>query len=432
MRFGTVQAYHKPWYAVLFDGEAEERKMRGRELAGLLLFEPADFRNPMLFHFDFSDMNPLLCPGWVLGMHGYLHEYNVILPRAWLDRGLTAEREGRPVEIDASDYPSFREAERAALRDYCLELTGESRATSTLDGLRHPALKALWWFASRGCALPPTPEDATMYLAYLALHVNTKGSVECARGAIAFMCTVNGWDKSLMLGGRARVPIDAMRRRHVGETHKSAGLTVDQVRAVMRAYISVRFDLTWQQQWRVAFGIGLCTMFKTLARYDDLRQLRYDATHFTRTDIMIELLVVTRKNNQEHSTRVSIARAADRREFGVYDALVLGHELFGGHGFIMPHVDAAGLVHRERPMEYDDFVRFLRHGLVYATGMSEEEAGRYAGHSARSGAGTAAAQSGLQPHQICHLAGVKDINWLVGYMRESIGDRLRASWAVGL
>ena len=75
---------------------------------------------------------------------------------------------------------------------------------------------------------------------------------------------------------------------------------------------------------------------------------------------------------------------------------------------------------------------FLPHWLVYATGMSEEEAARYAGHSARSGAGTAAAQSGLQPHQICHLAGVKDINWLVGYMRESIRDRLRASWAVGL
>ena len=44
MQFGTVRAYHKPWYAVLFDGEVDERKMRGRELAGLLLFEPADFR----------------------------------------------------------------------------------------------------------------------------------------------------------------------------------------------------------------------------------------------------------------------------------------------------------------------------------------------------------------------------------------------------
>ncbi len=85
------------------------------------------------------------------------------------------------------DYPLFREAERAALWDYCLELTGKSRATCTFDGLRHPALKALWWFASRGRGLPPTPEDATLYLDYLSLHVNIKGLVECARGAIAFM-----------------------------------------------------------------------------------------------------------------------------------------------------------------------------------------------------------------------------------------------------
>ena len=126
-----------------------------------------------------------------------------------------------------------------------------------------------------------------------------------------------------------------------------------------------------------------------------------------------------------------MARPADPSEFGVYHALVTGFDVFRG-GFIMPHIDGEGRVHRERPMGYDDFVRFLRHGLVYATGMSEGEAGRYAGHSARSGAGSAAAQSGLQPHQIYHLAGVKDINWLVGYMREGVSDRLRASWAVGL
>ena len=70
----------------------------------------------------------------------------------------------------------------------------------------------------------------------------------------------------------------------------------------------------------------------------------------------------------------------------------------------------------------------IARGLATAfAGISEEEAGRYAGHSARSGAGTVAAQSGLQPHQICYLASVKDINWLVGYVRKSIGDRLRAS-----
>jgi hypothetical protein len=45
---------------------------------------------------------------------------------------------------------------------------------------------------------------------------------------------------------------------------------------------------------------------------------------------------------------------------------------------------------------------------------------------------TGPAQAGLQPHQICHLAGVRDINWLLTYMRESLGDKLRASWSLGL
>ena len=67
-----------------------------------------------------------------------------------------------------------------------------------------------------------------------------------------------------------------MRRRHVHAVHKSASLTNEHVRAIMRFYIVVRFDLSWQQQWRVAFGIGLFTMYKTLARYGDLRQLCYD------------------------------------------------------------------------------------------------------------------------------------------------------------
>jgi hypothetical protein len=397
----------------------------------MLIFAPTDFKNPMLFHYDFNDLNPLLCPGWVLGLHEYLHEFNTILPLEWLERGPAAERDAT-LAAPGADFSMFRAVERAGLRGYCLALSGEARAKKTINDMRHPALKALWWFASRRCSLPPTPDDVADYLTYLAMHVNTIGSVECARGAIAFTCTVNGWDKTLLLGGRARVPLDAMRRRHVHVVHKSAGLTTEHVRAIMRIYIVVRGDLTWQQQWRVAFGIGLCTMYKTLARYDDLRQLRYDASHFVVTDLMIDLLVVTRKNNQEHSTRVSIARPADRNEFGVYNALVLGHKLFGGCGFIMPHIDAAGLVHRERPMEYDDFVRFLRSGLIYAVGLTADEAALFAGHSARSGGGTAAAQSGLLPHQICHLAGVKDINWLVGYMRESVQDRLRASWAVGL
>ena len=41
-----------------------------------------------------------------------------------------------------------------------------------------------------------------------------------------------------------------------------------------------------------------------------------------------------------------------------------------GGGYIMPHIDGAGGVSRERPMEYGDYVRFLRQGLVSATGMN--------------------------------------------------------------
>ena len=104
-----------------------------------------------------------------------------------------------------------------------------------------------------------------------------------------------------------------------------------------------------------------------------------------------ELLRATRKNNQEFSTRLAVARPADPNEFGVYNALILGKTIFGG-GYIMPHIDSLGVVHRERPMEYGDYVRFLREGFISATGTAESEDLLYAGQSARSGA-------------VCHLAG---------------------------
>ena len=50
----------------------------------------------------------------------------------------------------------------------------------------------------------------------------------------------------------------------------------------------------------------------------------------------------------------------------------------------------------------------------------------------RSGGATAAAISGLSPAEICHLAGVKDVDWLSHYNRNYLSSRLRASRAVGL
>ena len=55
-----------------------------------------------------------------------------------------------------------------------------------------------------------------------------------------------------------------------------------------------------------------------------------------------------------------------------------------------------------------------------------------AGQSPRAGAATEAARNRLRPHEICRLAGVKSIDWLIGYNRHRIEDRLRASWALGL
>ena len=59
LRLGTVRAYHKPWYEVALDDGAT-LKLRGRDLASMLIFAPVDFKNPTLFHYDFNDLNPLL------------------------------------------------------------------------------------------------------------------------------------------------------------------------------------------------------------------------------------------------------------------------------------------------------------------------------------------------------------------------------------
>ena len=68
-----------------------------------------------------------------------------------------------------------------------------------------------------------------------------------------------------------------------------------------------------------------------------------------------------------------------------------------------------------------------RHVLRAAEAVSH-----FAAHSMRSGGASEAARRGLPPHEICHLAGVKDISWLLYYMRQQPADRLRASWSIGL
>jgi hypothetical protein len=139
--------------------------------------------------------------------------------------------------------------------------------------------------------------------------------------------------------------------------------------------------------------------------------------------------VSERKTHVYGGQWINIARPADG-SWGVYDVLLLGKRVFGG-GHVLPHIDVDGRVHRDRPMEYDVFVAHLRQALV-STGLPEAEAFEYTAHSIRSGAATEAVHAGLPPLLICGVAGVKSIDWLVGYMRADLGDGLRASWSLGL
>ena len=124
----------------------------------------------------------------------------------------------------------------------------------------------------------------------------------------------------------------------------------------------------------LAFGIGAVTSYKELARYSDLRQLRYDESLFFVSPLLIELPCTTRKNSRVFSTRPAVARPAERvRRL---------QRAYPGQNHLWD-INSLGVVHRERPMEYCDYVRFLRMGLLT-------------------------------------------------YMRANTEDKMRASWALGL
>ena len=92
-----------------------------------------------------------------------------------------------------------------------------------------------------------------------------------------------------------------------------------------------------------------------LARYNDLRQLRYDESLFFVSPLLIKLLCTTRKNNQEFSTRPAVARPAERvRRL---------QRAYPGQDHLWD-IDSLGVVHRERLMEYGDYARFLHKGLL--------------------------------------------------------------------
>lgn len=86
------------------------------------------------------------------------HMQSSAMPTTWLEP-LAHEDRDDSSPVDA--LGCFLAREREQLQSAFLDLAGESRRPRTLSNLRHPALKALWWFASRRRQLPPTCEDVT-------------------------------------------------------------------------------------------------------------------------------------------------------------------------------------------------------------------------------------------------------------------------------
>ena len=397
--------------------------IRLRAVADHLLFAASDFRDPALWSADWNGVNPLNLAGWTAGMAAYLYENNTVLPAAWLELG------GAPLHF--APVPGGFAAERAHLRQRLIDYAGEARAPATIQGYRHPALKFLWWMATRQRPLPPSCDDAAEYFVFIADLVDTVGSVAKARSALSYLCVVNGWDKETILSGRAAIPLDALRRRHRHEVRKTPGLTLECTTAILGLYCKVEPGVPAQRQWRFAVGTAIGTAFKVLARYDDIRQCRYDPGFFEITPWFIRILLLSRKNEQFECTWLEVARPQDPTKFGVYHALCIAHGLFGGRGFILPSVDTHGVIDPNTPMPYTAYVQHLRQA-VRLSGCPEVDAERVAGHSPRSGAATQGAGARLQTYELSRLAGVGDLSWIVGYNRHLISDRLRASWALGL
>jgi len=425
LRFGTVVAWHSPHFFVQFD-DGGSGKLRKLDLEDALVFSPESFFDPALFFFDFTIMNPLRVPGWMMGFRSYLEHYGVDMPPQWL-----TDDDRTSVEPASQDFGSpadFRGAVLKHSKSVLLELAGDARAPRTLENLKHAVYKAIWWFAAMGLELPPTSMGVAQYLAYLSEAVDSVGSVTQATQAIGFLAAVNRWERDKVIDKHALIPVEAMKRRHAHVIHKAPGLPSDAVVALLQKLCVDRPDLPWQRQGHLALGIAIGASAKLLARHDDMSVVTYDDDSFRVFNTHIDVLLRKRKTHTKNGHWITVAKQPGGA-FCVYDALLRGKQIFRG-GFVMPDIDASGNIHRERPMPYDTYVRLLRWALV-EIGYSEELAQTFTAHSARSGGATGMVHAGLDPVLGCAIAGVKSVDWFIGYMRADLSDKIRASLAIG-
>ena len=264
---------------------------------------------------------------------------------------------------------------------------------------------------------------------FCATYNGTSGAVATMRAALLHLCRVNAWDKAPFTSGISLIPGQALMRLNRHQTKKSEGLTLEMVTHIFHVYCFKRSSRPSHGQWELAIGVAIVVSFKVFARWDDARQLRWDVNYFEITDIYVRFYLEHRKNAQYNGNYVDIAIPA-AGERGAYHVIRDAYHVFR-NGHVLPYIDSSGSVDTSRHMPYDTYVMHLRRALVHI-GVPEEQSRRFAGQSARAGAATTAARAGMQPYELCRLAGVTSINWALAYMRPDFNDRMQASRAVGL
>jgi hypothetical protein len=433
--WGRLTGWRAPWFTAT-DERGRRFHLRAAAVTQRLDFAPRSFYQPRGWYYNFDVINPASVTDWAAEFALYLDERGIAA--SWLTapsrkvsrRAVVMARSADDWTLDSSaSARAFLSGENARLRDAFQSLAGDSRAPRTISGLRTAGLKLVWWAATRGLEWPLSQQDFTDYLTLLATDIGTSGSVSGARGAMLHLCRTNGWDARPYQSGIALIPGAALARRNRHQIKKMSGLTLSMVGRILRCYCFLRLRRAASRQWEFAFGVAVVVAYKVLARWDDLRQMRWDEDYCQIGKLYVRFFLEKRKNSMINGSYVDVAKREDGRR-GAFEVIVEAWQFFRS-GFVLPFISGQGHVDTSRHMAYEDYVQQLRCCLV-DMGTPREEAMKFAGQSARAGAATEAARAGLAPHELCRLAGVRSINWHLGYMRPDFEDRLRASRAMGL
>ena len=366
----------------------------------------------------------------------------VRLPAGWLTGGFKP----RPSVVD--ELWNFDDLD-ATLDSLLDDLVSDGRAVRTLEKHRNPFLKMVFFLAVRGKPVqPPEPVDVGRYLALLLRLRFNEGALTSAKGALHYVCALNGWPL-VASTSVAQIPLDAAARLCGRPVSKSRPLEPWMVAAMWTVLVPGGMVAATPD---CAFALAVLVGFLCTGRFACLCRARYDDGYCTVTPDEITFFFDVRKNDpgwKGHSVVIARSGATELGGTDAYSVLVLAKRVFGV-GPVLRRVDKRG---REparlappfldepkfdshgnrslRNMLYGPFVQMLRAVLV-RIGLSSAEADEYAAHSMRRGSVTALKKRKCDGEEIMDRAGVTSDGWVAGYDEVSPERKRALSLQFGL